>query len=60
MRHEVRVGDQDAWGILVGANNGHWAAGLHQQGFIIVQVFQRGDDTVEIGLCCTNREGFTA
>ncbi|MNZ69237.1 hypothetical protein D3C78_875290 [compost metagenome] len=48
MWHEVGVGDQDARRILVGAEYTDRLAGLHDEGFILVQIFQRGDDAVEI------------
>jgi hypothetical protein len=51
MRHEVRVGDQHARGVLVGAEHAHRLARLHQQGFVVVQGFQGGDDHVEILPC---------
>ena len=45
---EIRIRDQDAGGVLVGAEDADGFAGLHEQGFIVVQGFQRGDDAVEI------------
>ena len=51
MRHEVGVGDQHARGIFMGAEHANRFAGLHQQSFIVVQRFQRGDDLVKILPC---------
>lgn len=48
MRHEVGIGDQHTRRILVGAEDADRLAGLHDEGFILVQVLQRRDDPVEI------------
>ncbi len=37
MRHEIGIGDQDAWRILVGAEHADGLARLHQQGFVFVE-----------------------
>jgi hypothetical protein len=48
MRHEVRVGDQHARRIGVGADDGDRLARLHDQRLVRFEVLQRGDDAVEI------------
>jgi hypothetical protein len=48
VRHEVGIGDQDARRVLMGAEHADRLAGLHDEGFILVQILQRRDDTVEI------------
>ena len=48
MRNQVGIGDQHARCVLMCAEHAHRLARLHQQGFIVVQRLQRGDDAVEI------------
>ncbi|GAA3678162.1 hypothetical protein GCM10022203_09960 [Micrococcus yunnanensis] len=47
--HEVGVGDQHARGPLVGAEHAHRLAGLHQEGLVLLEVLEGGDDGV-VGL----------
>ncbi len=51
MRHEVGIGDQNAGGVLVSAEHANRLARLHQQGFVVVERLERGDDAVEIVPC---------
>ena len=46
VRHQVGVGDQYARGIAVGLEYADGFAGLHQQGFVVVEVGQAFDDLV--------------
>ncbi len=46
VRHQVGVGDQHARGVAVGLEHAHRLAGLHQQGFVVVQVGEAFDDLV--------------
>ena len=48
MRHQIGIGDQHARSIFVGAKYAHRFARLHQQGFIIIQIAQGGDDFIKI------------
>ena len=47
MRHEVGIGDQDAWRIRVRAEHSDRLAGLHEQRLIALQLTQRCDDLIE-------------
>ena len=47
MRDEVRVGQQDAWGVGVGLEDADRLARLDQQCLVVLQAAQRGDDGVE-------------
>ena len=46
VRYQVGVGDQYARGVAVGLEHAHRLAGLHQQGFVVIQVGQAFDDLV--------------
>ncbi|RMU34474.1 hypothetical protein ALP30_01526 [Pseudomonas syringae pv. primulae] len=46
VRHQVGVGDQHARGVAVGLEHADRLAGLHQQGFIIVELGEALDDLV--------------
>ncbi|MCY1355607.1 hypothetical protein D9M69_420370 [compost metagenome] len=46
VRHQVGVGDQHARGVGVGLEHADRLAGLHQQGLVVVQFLQAGDDLV--------------
>jgi hypothetical protein len=46
MRHQVGIGDQYARRVGMAGKYANRLAGLHQQGFIVVEVFQRFDDRV--------------
>ena len=48
VRHQVRVGDQHAWRVLVGAEDAHGLAGLDQQRLVLVQPAQGLDYAVEV------------
>ena len=48
-RHQVGVGDQYARRIRVGLEHAHRLAGLDQQGLVVFQFAQRGEDLVETG-----------
>ena len=45
--YQVGIGDQHSRCVFVGFENANWFARLHQQGFVVVQFFQAGDDLVE-------------
>ena len=47
MGDDVAVGDQHAWRVLVGAEDGDGLAALHQQRFVGFQVFEGAQDGVE-------------
>jgi hypothetical protein len=46
MRHDVGIGDQHPRRIGMGPKHADRLAGLHQQGFVALQLFQRGHDAV--------------
>ena len=46
VRHQIGIGDQHARRIRMGRKHAHRLAGLHQQGFLFGQGFQRFDDAV--------------
>ena len=46
MWDEVGIGDQHARRVDMAGEHADGLAGLHQQGFVIVEVFQRFDDRV--------------
>ena len=58
-RYQVGVGNQHARGVGVGLEHAHRLAGLHQQGFVFVQLFEAGQDLVE-ALPVTRRTADTA
>src|SRR5215217_6159570 len=47
MRHEVGVGDQDFWCILMRFENNYWFPGLHEKRFVLLQVLERLQDRLE-------------
>ncbi len=49
LAHQVRVGDEHARGVGIGAKDAHRLARLHQQGLVVGQVLQRRDDGIEAG-----------
>jgi hypothetical protein len=46
---EHAVADEDARGVGVGLEHADGAAGLHEQGFVVFELLQGGDDAVEVG-----------
>ena len=46
-RDQVRVGDEDAGRVRMGAEHAHRLARLHQQGFVALELAQARDDAVE-------------
>ncbi|MNV26739.1 hypothetical protein D3C71_1178640 [compost metagenome] len=47
LRHQVGVGQQHAGRVGVGLEHAHGLARLDEQGFVVVQVFERGEDLVK-------------
>ena len=48
VRHEVGVGDQDARRVGMGPEDADRLAGLDEEGFVVVERAERGDDAVEV------------
>ena len=59
VRHQVGVGDQHAGGVAVGLEHADRLTGLHQQGFVIVQIGEALDDLV-VALPVARRAADTA
>ena len=59
VRHQVGVGDQYTRGIAVGLEHADRLAGLHQQGFVVIQVGEALDDLV-VALPVARRTADTA
>src|SRR5258707_4477405 len=47
VRHQIGIGDEHARRVSMGSKNADRLARLHEQGFVLSQVFQRLDDAVE-------------
>ena len=45
--HQVGVGDEHPWGHLVGLEDAHGLAALHEQRLVVLEAAQGGDDGVE-------------